>query len=191
MGIFSSLETFDKSAKSEYLARGYSVITPQRCHMKKYQLFVIFVIALVGCGGSSNEKPDFAGVWTGSYSTTSIQNGCPFTVNNDINAVFPMTVSIDANNVFTVVGGEGSVAVGGQGEGEVISFIASAPTFGNFGTTAPYTCATALATVGYLDAGTDKARVTMTYEFTDCAQAGSDDLISCGVIYYGEADKVG
>jgi len=101
------------------------------------------------------------------------------------------TVSIDANNVFTVVGGEGSVAVGGQGEGEVISFIASAPTFGNFGTTAPYTCATALATVGYLDAGTDKARVTMTYEFTDCAQAGSDDLISCGVIYYGEADKVG
>ncbi len=156
--------------------------------MKKQFILLTLALSFLGCG-SGDDKPDFAGVWSGSY--TSLQNGCPFEVKSDINPLFPMTVSIDSNDVFTVVAVDGSVATGGQGEGEVISFIASAPTFGNYGSTAPYTCASVLATVGYLDAGTDKARVTMTYQFTDCAQAGSDDLTSCGVIYYGEADRVG
>ena len=155
--------------------------------MKKSLLIFTFVCSLFGCG--SEDTVSFDGVWEGSY--TSNQNNCPFSVKSDINPLFPMTVSTDVNDVFTVVAVDGSTATGGQGSGEVISFIASAPTFGNYGSIVPYSCASTLSTVGYLDAGTDKARVTLLIQFTDCNTPGSsEDPISCSVIYYGDATKV-
>ena len=157
--------------------------------MKKYLVPLCLSLSLLGCGGG--DSPDFAGVWTGSY--TSLENDCPFDVRADINPVFPMTVSIDSNGVFTVVAVDGSVATGGQGEGEDISFLAQAPVFGNYGSIAPYSCENVLAEVGYLSVGEDKARVTLTYQFTDCTAPGtdndSDNPVSCGAVYFGDATK--
>lgn len=155
--------------------------------MKTHALILALCCVLLGCGGGSD--PDFAGTWTGSY--TSLNNGCPFTVKSDINPLFPMTVNIDSNNVFTVTAVDGSVAVGGQGQGESISFLANSAVFGNYGSIAPYICASSLSTVGYLDEGQDKAKVTLTIAFTDCLAPGDseDDLFDCAVIYYGDATK--
>lgn len=159
--------------------------------MRNY--FVFLLVASIsaanfcGCGG--RDAPDFDGVWSGSY--TSLANGCPFAVAEDINPLFPMTVSTDSDGVFTVVAVDGSTATGGQGIGEVISFIATAPQFGNYGSIAPYNCSSTLSTVGFLDAGSDKARVTLSVSFTDCNTPGStEDPITCGVTYYGDADRV-
>lgn len=156
--------------------------------MKNYALLSVVCCALFGCGGGSD--PDFSGTWTGSY--TSYVNNCEFTVASDVNPIFPMTVSVDSSKVYTVTAVDGSVATGGQGDGEVISFLASAPVFGNYGSIAPYSCASTLSTVGYLDAGDNKARVTLTVEFTDCVAPGEteDDQFDCSVIYYGDATKV-
>ena len=157
--------------------------------MKKYLVPLSFALTLLGCGGG--DSPDFAGVWNGSY--TSLQNDCPFAVRSTVDPLFPMTVSIDQNNVFTVVAVDGSVATGGQGEGEDISFLAQAPVFGNYGSIAPYTCESVLAQVGYLSVGDSQARVTMTYQFTNCTAPGteydSDSPVSCGVVYFGDATK--
>ena len=128
-----------------YKVRGYI--------MKQKLILITLVCSLFGCG--SQDTVSFDGVWEGSY--TSNQNNCPFSVRSDINPLFPMTVSTDVNDVFTVVAVDGSTAIGGQGSGEVISFIASAPTFGSYGSIAPYSCASTLSTVGFLDAGADKA----------------------------------
>jgi hypothetical protein len=155
--------------------------------MKNHLLLFILACSFFGCGGENTAS--FDGVWNGSY--TSNQNNCPFSVKADINPLFPMTVTTDVNDVFTVVAVDGSIATGGQGAGEIISFIASAPTFGNYGSIAPYSCASTLSTVGFLDAGTDKARVTLLVQFTDCYTPGSsEDPISCSVTYYGDATKV-
>jgi hypothetical protein len=157
--------------------------------MKKYILPLSFAFSLLGCGGG--DSPDFAGVWNGSY--TSLQNDCPFNVRSDVNPLFPMTVSIDQNSVFTVVAVDGSVATGGQGQGEDISFLAQAPVFGNYGSISPFTCESVVAEVGYLSVGENKARVTMTYTFTNCTAPGTDydddNAVSCGAVYFGDATK--
>ena len=156
--------------------------------MKNHALILALCFTLLGCGGGSD--PDFSGTWTGSY--TSLTNECPFSVASDINPLFPMNVTIDANNVYTVTAVDGSVAVGGQGQGESISFLANSAQFGNYGSIAPYICASSLSTVGYLDEGQDKAKVTLTVTFTDCVAPGDtqDDQFDCAVIYYGNATKV-
>lgn len=101
-----------------------------------------------------------------------------------------MTVSVDADNVYTVVAVDGSTAVGGQGTGETISFLAQSSAFGKYGSIAPYTCASAVTTVGFLDAGDDRARVTLTITFTKCVAAGSTSkAVTCGATYYGDAEK--
>ena len=158
--------------------------------MKTYLATLCFSLALLGCGGGSS--PDFAGVWNGSFNPSSLQNDCPFAARSDINPLFPMTVSID-NNVFTVVNVAGEVAIGGQGQGEDISFLAQAPVFGNYGSIAPYTCESVVAEVGFLTAGDTQAQVTMTYQFTNCTAPGtdydSDNPVSCGAVYFGDATK--
>jgi hypothetical protein len=158
--------------------------------MKKYLSILILSLNLVACGGGSS--PTFAGVWSGSYATTNVQNDCPFSVNTDVNPLFPMTVSVDANDVFTVVAVDGSVATGGQGQGEDISFLAQAPVFGNYGSIAPYTCESVLSGVGYLAIGGDQAKVTLTITFTNCTTSSTTDKpVTCGVIYRGDAQRVG
>jgi hypothetical protein len=158
--------------------------------MKKYLLTLSCALALLGCGGG--DSPDFAGVWNGSFNTSSLQNDCPFALRQDINPLFPMSVSID-NGVYTVVNVAGQVAIGGQGQGEDISFLAQAPVFGNYGSIAPYTCESVLAEVGFLTAGDTQAQVTMTYQFTNCTAPGteydSDNPVSCGAVYFGDATK--
>ena len=148
---------------------------------------ILGFLGLVGCGSGSTS---FDGVWDGSY--TSLINNCPFSVNQDINPLFPMTVSIDANNVYTVTAVDGSVATGGQGLGEGISFAAQSPTFGDYGSIAPYTCESILSEVGYLADGEDKAKVTLTVYFTTCSTPSTTETpVTCGVIYYGAADRIG
>ena len=158
--------------------------------MKNYALTLVLCLSLLGCGGG--EDPDFSGTWNGSY--TSLTNDCPFSVTSasGINPLFPMTVTIDANNVFTVTAVDGSVAVGGQGQGESISFLANSVSFGNYGSIAPYTCESILSTVGYLDEGQDKAKVTLTIQFTNCATSSDPDAdqTTCAAIYYGNATKI-
>jgi hypothetical protein len=146
--------------------------------MKKYLIALILCVNLGACGGGNS--PSFAGVWSGSYSTTNVQNDCPFSVNTDVNPLFPMTVSIDANDVFTVVAVDGSVATGGQGEGEDISFLAQ------------YTCESVVSGVGYLAIGDDQAKVTLTVTFTNCTSPSTtDDLVTCAASYFGDAQRVG
>jgi hypothetical protein len=97
-----------------------------------------------------------------------------------------MTVSVDANDVFTVVAVDGSVAVGGQGQGEDISFL------GNYGSIAPYTCESVISGVGYLTIGSDQAKVTLTIGFTNCTTpTTTDNPVSCSVLYRGDAQRVG
>jgi hypothetical protein len=154
--------------------------------MKKICTVILFFAALVGCGGSA--APTFDGVWNGSF--TSLQNDCPFSVAEDVNPLFPMTVSVDENDVFTVVAVDGSTATGGQGPGETISFLAQAPKFGSYGSIAPYTCSSIQSGVGYLTQGDNQAKVTLTITFTDCNTPGStSSAVTCGAIYYGDATR--
>ncbi len=149
----------------------------------------LLIAAVVGCG---SDAPTFAGTWDGSFTT--IQNDCPFSTAapQEINPLFPQVVTIDSSDVFTVVAIDGSVATGGQGDGETISFLANAATFGDYGSTAPYSCESSSAAVGYLGIGDDKAEVTLTYTFTNCTEAGSTNAaISCGVIYFADAERIG
>jgi hypothetical protein len=158
--------------------------------MKKYLFALIICVNLVACGGGSS--PTFAGVWSGSYSTTNVQNDCPFSVATDVNPLFPMTVSVDANDVFTVVAVDGSVAIGGQGQGEDISFLAQSSKFGNYGSIAPYTCESVVSGVGYLAIGDDQAKVTLTVTFTNCTSPSTtDDPVTCAAIYFGDAQRIG
>lgn len=155
--------------------------------MKKLQLLALLVICpLFGCGGSS--APDFEGVWNGSFTT--LLNHCPFPVASDINPLFPMTVSVDENDNYTVVAVDGSIATGGQGQGETISFLAKADHFGNYGSIAPYTCTSSRSEVGYLTEGDNKAKVTLTVYFTGCTTPSSSKKpLNCDAIYYGEATR--
>lgn len=143
--------------------------------------------AVAGCG---SDAPTFAGTWDGSF--TSLQNDCPFSVAKDINPLFPQVVSIDDKHVFTVEAVDGSVATGGQGYGESISFLANSSKFGNYGSIAPYSCQSSSSAIGYLGIGDDQAKVTLTISFTNCTKAGSSAAaVSCAVIYFGEAERVG
>lgn len=156
-------------------------------HMRN--LFVIFSLALgvAGCGG---DAPTFAGVWDGSFTT--LDNGCPFSVISDINPLFPMTVTVDENDVFKVVTVDGNVATGGQGDGETISFLATFQKFDRYGSISPYTCDSTETQVGYLTQGSSKAEVTITSYFNNCNTPDStSEAISCAAIYYGMADLVG
>jgi hypothetical protein len=154
--------------------------------MKKLSAFLLLSLSLVSCGGSA--APSFEGVWNGSF--TRVQNNCPFTVASDINPLFPMTVSVDENDTFTVVAVDGSVAVGGQGKGETISFLAKSPSFGKYGTTGGYTCTSVQSEVGYLTEGDNTAKVTVTHTFTSCTTPNSNKkAFTCGAIYYGEATR--
>jgi hypothetical protein len=102
-----------------------------------------------------------------------------------------MTVTVDVNDVFTIVAVTGDRAVGGQGQGESGSFLAKSPRFGNYGSINPYSCKTIESEVGYLSRGEDKADVTVTVKFTDCSSPGSGDrLITCGATYFGDAVRV-
>lgn len=153
--------------------------------MKKHALVILFAGCFLGCGDSSS---DFAGTWNGSF--TSFKNACPFSVDSDINPLFPMNISIDTHDVFTVVAVDGSTATGGQGPGETISFLAQAPVFGNWGSIAPYSCSSTLSQVGYLENGSDKAQVTLTINFNSCNTPGStDSAVTCAVTYYGDATR--
>ncbi len=150
-------------------------------------LLLTLLVALFGCGDSA--VTSFEGDWNGSF--TSLQNDCPFSVASDINPLFPMNVSIDASDVYTVVAINGSIATGGQGQGEKISFLAQSDDFGNYGSIAPYSCQSTQSDVGYLSNGTNNAQVTVTIYFNSCSTPETvDSPISCGVIYFGDAVRV-
>jgi hypothetical protein len=155
--------------------------------MRAVKLLLLSLLILPsGCGGDA--APSFDGVWDGSYST--LTNSCPFTVAQDINPLFPMTVSVDGNDVFTVVAVNGDTAVGGQGQGESISFLAQSSEFGEYGSIAPYTCQSIVSEVGLLSIGEDKAKATLTIKFTDCSSSASDtSLTTCGATYFGDATR--
>jgi len=154
--------------------------------MKKYLLIAGLSFSLLGCG---NDSVSFDGVWSGSFN--KLQNNCPFSVAPNVNPLFPMTVREDSDKVFTVVAADGSTAVGGQGDGETISFLASAKVFGDFGSIAPYTCESSSSTVGYLDAGDGKALVTVTIFFTNCTSPTDTNTVpNCAAIYFGEANRI-
>ena len=151
--------------------------------------FIAIVSALLtACGGDA--APNFAGEWSGSF--TRLTNACPFSVNQDVNPLFPMSVSVEDNDVFTVRAVTGETAIGGQGQGESISFLASSPNFGNYGSITPYTCKTIVSEIGFLSIGEDKAKVDLTIKFNDCATAAAPTKItSCGVTYFADGVRVG
>jgi hypothetical protein len=154
--------------------------------MKRHLPLLATICALVSCGGTATS---FGGVWGGSF--TAFTNDCPFPAKSNINPLFPLTVSIDENDVYTVRAVDGSVATGGQGSGETISFLTQAPTFGNFGSIAPYTCETAISYIGFIEKGTDKATVTLQYKFTNCQVDGSSDTTDvCSAVYTAEATRI-
>jgi hypothetical protein len=155
--------------------------------IQKYLLQLSLICGLASCGGG--DTPTFQGVWSGSFSKLS--NSCPFSVAGDINPLFPMTVTVDDNDVFTVVAVTGETAVGGQGQGESGSFLARSAKFGNYGSIAPYRCENIKSEVGYLSMGDDKADVTVTITFTNCTSPGAgDNQTTCGATYFGDAVRV-
>lgn len=155
--------------------------------MKRVIFLLAITLSVLGCGSSTD--PDFSGTWDGSF--TSLSNRCPFSVASDINPLFPMRVDIDQNQVFTVTAVDGSVAVGGQGAGESVSFLAQSQTFGRYGSSAPYTCASTISSIGFLDVGAPNASVTLTIAFKDCITPADPKKkkFSCAAIYYGDATK--
>ena len=150
--------------------------------MKKVILNLILVSAIAGCGGDTTSFP---GNWSGSF--TSLTNTCPFSVNEDINPIFPVNVSVDENDVFTVIAVTGEKAVGGQGSGESISFLAKSSKFGNYGSIAPYSCKEILSEFGLLTAGNNQAKATLTIKFNECSTPNSTKVITCGATYFGDA----
>jgi hypothetical protein len=151
-------------------------------------LVCLTAAALSSCGGDS--APSFAGTWSGSFSTLS--NGCPFTVAQDINPLFPMAVTVDDADTFTVVAVNGDTAVGKQGDGETVSFLASSAQFGRYGAITPYSCKKVVSELGYLSVGTDKARVILTIQFTECTTTADPEkrASSCAATYFGDAARV-
>ena len=147
--------------------------------MKKQLVILALTFSLMGCGSDTDS---FGGVWSGSF--TRMTNSCPFTVAEKVSPLFPMTVSIDTNEVFTVVAVDGSTAVGGQGVGENISFLANSSNFGSYGTTLPYVCDPVTVKVGFLSVGDNEANITVTYPFNNCAIPGSSDIDECVVTYF-------
>jgi hypothetical protein len=155
--------------------------------MIKHLVLLSLPFAFLGCG---SDAITFAGEWSGSF--TRLKNGCPFTIVGDINPLFPMSISVDDSDTFTVVAVNGDKATGQQGRGETISFVARGPKFGIYGSTAPYTCASIIAEVGYLAVGDDQAQVTVTHYFNDCTNPASPkSQVTCAATYYGDAQRAG
>ncbi len=154
--------------------------------MKRYLLIFVTICALTSCGGTETY---FGGTWTGSF--TPLTNNCPFQLKTEINPLFPLTVSIDENDIYTVEAFDGSVATGGQGSGETNSFLTQAPRFGDYGSLGSFTCEKSTASVGFIEKGSDKATVTLQYKFTNCKSAGSDRTTRvCSTVYSAEATKI-
>jgi hypothetical protein len=151
--------------------------------MKMLLLFVLS-LSLIACGG---DQSSFSGTWAGLF--TSLDNNCPFPLADNVNSLFPMVVAIDSDDTFVVNGADGSTAVGGQGEGENISFTAEAAVFGDYGSVLPYVC-TSTASVGFLTNGDSEAKITVTYSFSDCVTPDSSETIDCFARYYGEGTKL-
>lgn len=155
--------------------------------MTKYCFLLSLPLVLIGCG---SDAITFVGEWSGSF--TRFKNGCPFTEVRDINPLFPMSISVDESDTFTVEAVNGEKATGKQGRGESISFIARGPSFGSYGATAPYTCASVISEVGYLSVGDDQALVTVTHYFNECTNPSSPkSQVTCATTYYGDAQRAG
>lgn len=153
----------------------------------KWLLLSVFALTLVACGGGGGNTA-FPGVWSGSF--TSLVNNCPFSLASDLNSLFPMTINEEADGTITVQAADGSLATGGQGEGEKISFTAQAAVFGNYGSILPYTC-TSFSRVGYLGVGDTEAKVSVVVLFNNCTTPSTTSSpISCHATYTGEASKV-
>ena len=152
----------------------------------KRSLLLLLSLGLTSCGGGSS-TPSFPGVWTGSFDSRSTD--CPFAAVSNPNNLFPMTINEEAAGALSVRAADGSLALGGQGPGEVISFSAQAASFGDFGSTRPYVC-NSTASVGYVGSGDNEATVSVVYLFDTCTLPGSsDDTFDCFVTYLGQATK--
>jgi hypothetical protein len=151
--------------------------------MKTLLPFVL-ILSLLACGG---DQTSFSGTWAGAL--TSLENNCPFPVAANVNSLFPMVVAIDSDDTFVVTGADGSTAVGGQGEGESISFTAEAAVFGDFGSILPFVCPST-AIVGFLSNGDSEAKITVTYSFTDCVTPDSSETTDCFARYYVDGTKL-
>ena len=146
--------------------------------------YAILSSLLISCGSSSAH--DFIGTWDGKLS--DLTNNCPFTTASELNNLFPMTVTEGENAVITVQGANGDVATGGQGIGETISFSASSPQFGDYGTTLPFICDPSLSTVAYLTKTDTEADVSVTITFQNCSSDGGQTVVSnCSQVYRGDA----
>lgn len=148
-------------------------------------VLIVFVVVLNGCGSDSI---DFNGTWEGSL--TRLDNRCPFTVNQNLGAIFPMQVNEDAAGVITVTAANGDIATGGQGLGETISFEAKGNSFGSYGSSAPYSCTVSPFTVGYLTQGDNSASVNIFVTFKNCTVPGQTATVSsCSITYSGDATR--
>lgn len=145
---------------------------------------LLFLGLVSGCGADS---VSFEGTWNGSFTT--LNNQCSFSVSQDINPLFPMQVSISGDQVYTVTAVDGSTAIGGQGDGETVSFTASAPTFGKFHSTNTFRCSSTSAIVGFLTTGDSSANVSLTYSFVDCTDVSGARQQDCAATYFAEAVK--
>jgi hypothetical protein len=152
--------------------------------IKHLLVMTSFCLILNSCG--SSDETSFSGTWNGSF--TELNSECPFTLNQNLGVLFPMTISDDGQNNFTVRAANGDIATGGQGIGEVISFTARANNFGNFGSTAPYNCTTEPEPyiVSYLGLDDTTADVAVSISFTNCTVDGGS-TISCSAYYSGTA----
>ena len=146
---------------------------------------LLLTLILAGCGGG--DPPYFPGEWQGTFS--DISNQCPFSVREEMNELYPMTISEAGDGTLTVVANDGSIAVGRRGDGESISFSAESAVFGDYGEIAPYLC-TSSARIGYLGAGDDQARVSLVILFLGCSDpVEPDESFDCAVTYSGDAVK--
>jgi len=108
----------------------------------------------------------------------------------NLNSLFPMTVSEDANGIFTVDGAEGSRATGQQGDGEEISFTASAPFFGDVGPILPFVC-DATSTVSFLTTGSSESKIAVVVSFTNCTNLTETDSVDdCSATYRWDGAKL-
>ena len=151
--------------------------------MKSLVLLILASI-LVSCGSSS---PTFTAVWSGTFE--DLDDNCPFALNANVDALFPLTVNEAADGTFTIIAADGTTAVGGQGDGEEISFSANAPYFGDYGSILPYVC-TATARVAFLSVGETKSEIAIVQMFNDCVVPTSTQVTDCFATYYYTGEKL-
>jgi hypothetical protein len=152
------------------------------------RLFSCLLLAGVALSSCSSSPQEFSGVWDGRLA--DLDNNCPFIAVPNLNELFPMTVSEDELGVIHVQAATGERAVGGQGDGETISFVATSPAFGDYDPARSYPCGPSISQVGFITQGDDEAHVSVVISFNSCAAGdGSGTLISCYLSYRGEATK--